>query len=102
MQQLTRLEEYQQLLNWLKWPHYSSAEEGRAAVSLSEEQPYTFFIVQTKGNYEVHRAYLQRGAVASQVDMTILFLQLDIAKERAIRELGEAALDNLKKYPIIP
>lgn len=87
----TPVEYYQQLVNWLTaYPHFTSKEEALNAIQLSEG--YTFFILDVRGGYEVHRAFIHKGTLASQADFVISYTQLGIAKDHAIRHLGEQAL----------
>ena len=95
----TALEQYYQSLNWLRnHPHFDTQDEGLAAASqICEENNlvYTYFIVDVVNGFQIHRAYSQRGEFISQIDFTILRIDLNELRDRTIRELGEIHLEEL-------
>ena len=91
----TALEQYYTSLNWLRnHPHYGSQEEGLAALSF-RTSIYAYFIVDILNGFQIHRGYWQREEFVSQIDFTILRIDLNELRDRTIRELGEIHLEEL-------
>ena len=87
---------YECLLNWLRnYAHFDSQDEGLAALSQICTQDHIYFIVDVLNGFEIHRGYWQREEFVSQVDFTILRIQLNEQRDRVIRELGEIQLEEL-------
>jgi len=89
--------QYECLLNWLRnYAHFGSQDEGLAALSqICAQDGYIYFIVDVLNGFQIHRGYWQREEFVSQIDFTILRIDLNEQRDRVIRELGEAQLEEL-------
>ena len=93
----TALEQYYRSLSWLRdYAHFGSQDEGLTGLSqICAQGGYIYFIVDVVNGFEIHRGYWQREEFVSQIDFTILRIDLNEQRDRVIRELGEIQLEEL-------
>lgn len=96
LDQRTATERYRCLHRWLQYPHYTSVEDGEAAAASNLENGPFFFVVVDRGQYRIHRAYMQRDQVTSQNDFSFSRWDLLQLENEASREIGRELLTELE------